>query len=418
MIVYHSTSRRPIEDASPLSCSPGSASQSEFNRQAQGVDAAFAVGWNLQFRCTISVFDPANPTLRDVIESNAGAAARALVVVDQGVLATNPQLCEKILDYARVHHDRLAFAGNPVVVAGGERAKNDRAAFEQVLEAIHEAKLCRRSYLIIVGGGAVLDVAGFAAAVAHRGVRLIRIPTTVLSQDDSGVGVKNGINAFGKKNFLGSFAPPHAVINDVQFLRTLSDRDWFSGFSECVKVALVKDGAFFDAIVEASERLNARDLESAAPIIRRSAELHLAHVVRGGDPFELTAARPLDFGHWAAHKLEQMTDFDLRHGEAVSIGIALDAVYSCLSGWLSEGEASRVLECLSGLQLPTYHDALQRTEELLQGLEEFREHLGGRLTIAMLRGIGSAFDVHTVDADLVARAIERLSATSPSHPRP
>ena len=93
--------------------------------------------------------------------------------------------------------------------------------------------------MVAIGGGAVLDAVGYAAATAHRGVRLIRVPTTVLSQDDSAVGVKNGINAFGKKNFVGSFAPPHAVLNDFDLLRTLQDRDWRAGISEAVKVALL-----------------------------------------------------------------------------------------------------------------------------------------------------------------------------------
>ena len=138
-----------------------------------------------------------------------------------------------------------------------------------------------------LGGGAVLDAVGFAAAAAHRGVRLVRVPTTTLAQADSGVGVKNGINAFGKKNFLGTFSPPWAVINDEAFLQTLSDRDWRCGIAEAVKVALLKSERFFDQIGEAVPRLRMRDEQALIPIVRRSAWLHLHHITDGGDPFEL-----------------------------------------------------------------------------------------------------------------------------------
>src|SRR5438477_5699906 len=114
--------------------------------------------------------------------------------------------------------------------------------------------------------------------MAHRGVRLFRIPTTVLSQDDSAIGVKNGINAFEKKNYLGTFAVPFAVINDSRFLPTLSDRDWRAGISEAVKVALIRDANFFDFIETHADRLRERDLPIMQQLVRRSAELHYAHI--------------------------------------------------------------------------------------------------------------------------------------------
>lgn len=407
MIVPNTSRARPNEEASPLSDPSGHVAHAEYDRRPDGIDARFSVGWRFRLRFTSHAFEPQNRVLRDVIETD-GAPARVLVVIDDGILNAAPRISDSIRHYAKSTSDRLELTGELIAIPGGERAKNDRAVFEQITSEINRAGLCRRSYVLVIGGGAVLDVVGFAAAVAHRGVRLVRMPSTVLAQDDSGVGVKNGINAFGKKNFLGTFTPPWAVINDSSLLTTLDDRDWRSGLSECVKVALVKDATLFDDICNASARLVARDLDTTTAIIRRSAEWHLKHIVQGGDPFELTAARPLDFGHWAAHKLEQMTDFDLRHGEAVSIGIALDTTYSTLQGWLSESDRERILTGLRGLGLPTWHDDLSRTSELLGGLEEFREHLGGQLTLAMLRGIGNAFDVHTMDQEVITRAINRL----------
>jgi len=265
--------------------------------------------------------------------------------------------------------------------------------------------------VLAIGGGAVLDVVGFAAATAHRGVRLVRMPTTTLAQADAGIGVKNGVNAFGTKNFLGSFAVPLAVINDEAFLSTLSDRDWRCGLSEAVKVALIKDQRFFELIEASVPRLARREDAAMRPIVRRSAALHLQHIVTGGDPFELQGARPLDFGHWSAHKLEQMTDFRLRHGEAVAIGVALDVVYSAMTGRLAETEAQRVIEVLERLGFVLY-DAAMEDPALLDGLEEFREHLGGRLTITLLEGIGRPVDVHEIDRDRLAGAIGQLAVMS------
>ncbi|MDQ2656276.1 MAG: 3-dehydroquinate synthase, partial [Bacteroidota bacterium] len=264
------------------------------------------------------------------------------------------------------------------------------------------------SYLVAIGGGSVLDVAGYAAAVSHRGIRHIRIPTTVLSQNDSGVGVKNGINYFNKKNFLGTFAPPVAVFNDNHFLTTLDDAEWRSGISEAIKVALIKDAVFFDWIEANASRMAARDMDAMQYQIRRCAELHLQHIA-GADPFESGSSRPLDFGHWSAHKLEQLSDFTIRHGEAVSIGIALDTAYSFLSGRLAESSMRRVLQVIKTLGLPLTDPMLEVTDSkspLLDGLNEFREHLGGRLTIMLLRDIGKGEEVHKMDPALVRQASE------------
>jgi 3-dehydroquinate synthase len=261
----------------------------------------------------------------------------------------------------------------------------------------------------------VLDAAGFAAATAHRGIRLIRVPTTVLSQDDSGMGVKNGVNAFGKKNYLGTFAPPFAVINDSSFLSTLSDRDWRGGATEAVKAALIRDPEFFDFLERHAAALVDRDLDVMVQVIRRSAILHLRHIANGGDPFEHGSSRPLDFGHWAAHRLEQATSHRLGHGEAVGVGIALDTTYSHLAGFLGEPEWRRVINLLIALGVQIYAPSLEEHLEtpddpgcIFRGLAEFQEHLGGRLTIMLLKGIGQPFDVHDIRADLVVKSIHIL----------
>lgn len=371
------------------------------------IRAPFAVPFKHRVCFTRGVFDPQNRTLVDALEPTRDGEARVVFVVDSGLAASDSSVRNRIQTYVQAHPTINRVGPKSFVIPGGEHAKNDPSVLEGLLLGIDAAHLCRRSYLVVVGGGAVLDLAGYAAAIAHRGIRLVRLPSTTLAQDDSGVGVKNGINHFGKKNFLGAFAVPHAVINDLDLLTSLEDRDWRSGFSEAVKVALVKDSGFFAQIERAAPAIAARDLDAAEPIIRRSAELHLDHITKGGDPFETTVARPLDFGHWSAHKLEQLSNYELRHGEAVAIGVALDTLYSSTAGDLPESDARRVLGTLRTLGFTLDHPLLD-DPRLIEGLEEFREHLGGRLTISLLHAIGDAYDTHTINHDLLKQAIARL----------
>ncbi|MFO1092196.1 MAG: 3-dehydroquinate synthase, partial [Planctomycetaceae bacterium] len=189
----------------------------------------------------------------------------------------------------------------------------------------------------------------------------------------------------------------------------LPDRDFVCGFTEAVKVSLLKSPEVFDRLCRAAGRIRRREMETAWPLIQESARLHLDHITRGGDPFEMQEARPLDFGHWSAHKLEALSDFGLRHGEAVAIGVAVDTVYSSLMHGLPTADADRVLECLSQLGVPLDHPALHETDRLFAGLEEFRQHLGGRLTVTMLRAVGEKIDVHEIDRRRMLDAIECVS---------
>jgi 3-dehydroquinate synthase len=287
-----------------------------------------------------------------------------------------------------------------------------------IIDAIESADLDRHSYVAVIGGGAVTDTAGYAAAIAHRGIRLIRIPTTVLAQNDAAVGVKNGVNAYGKKNFLGTFAPPVAVLNDFSFLNTLDDRQWRAGISEAVKVALIKDDSFFEELETNAEALKLRDKEAMQSLIYRCAELHLEHISTSGDPFERGSSRPLDFGHWVAHKLEQLTDYRLLHGEAVAIGIVLDTIYSQLKGLISGEECDRVIDLFRNCGFTLYVPELESNlddptdkQSVLHGLQEFREHLGGELTIMLLDSIGKGVEVHEVDLPLYRKAIDILRSS-------
>jgi 3-dehydroquinate synthase len=367
---------------------------------------------------TSGLFAPESTLLRDVICTDPATRRRRLLfVLDAGMVRHHPALPNAIELYCRRHGDTLDLIQPPLLLEGGERTKNQPDAVALVQRAIHEHGICRHSYVVAVGGGALLDMAGFAAATAHRGVRLVRVPTTVLAQNDSGVGVKNGINAYGQKNFLGTFAPPRAVLIDFDFLTTLSDRDWRCGIAEAVKVGLLKDPEFVAYIEENAQALRARDMEAMKLVVTRCAELHMNHIATGGDPFELGSSRPLDFGHWSAHKLECLSGWRLRHGEAVSVGIALDVTYAHLAGLLGRADWERILDLLRGLGLPTYARELRleagETDVghcTLDGLDEFREHLGGELTIMLLEGIGRGVEVNEVDEARLLESVALLEA--------
>ena len=354
--------------------------------------------------------------LASVLEPSGELAPKVQFWIDAQVLAAQPALLRSIDAFFASQSGRLQNAGVHTIV-GGEAVKNDWAHVERMLATINESDLDRRSYMVVIGGGAVLDAVGFAAGTAHRGIRLVRLPTTTLGQADSGVGVKNAVNRFGKKNWLGTFAVPWAVINDTTLLASLPDRDFAAGFSEAVKVSLLKSSIAFAGLHRDAARIRNREPAVVLPALRNSAEMHLRHITSGGDPFEALEARPLDYGHWSAHRLEGMTNFGVRHGEAVSIGVAIDSVYSSHKHGLPSRDAERILQTLLNLGLPIDHPALDDSDALFAGLEEFRQHLGGRLTLTMLHRIGDPLEVHEVDTAAMGRAIRHVRQVAQAHAR-
>jgi len=355
--------------------------------------------------------DPANPLLAQMLAlREPDKRHRALVFLDAGLLQARPELPAALAGYAEAHADVMALAADPIAMPGGEAVKTELAHIEAMQDAIHRLRIDRHSYVVAIGGGALLDAVGLAAATAHRGVRHIRMPTTVLSQNDSGVGVKNAVNLNGVKNYTGTFAPPWAVLNDFDFLEALPRRERIAGVAEAVKVALIRDGDFFRWIEANVGRLARFERDAEEYMIRRCAELHMRQIGEGGDPFETGSARPLDYGHWSAHKLESLTRHAVRHGEAVAIGVALDARYAVLAGLLAPGMDARVAAVLEGLGFSLWRPALAQRDAVLEGLAEFQEHLGGALTITLLGDIGVGVEVDTMDPALVAQAIDWLQA--------
>jgi 3-dehydroquinate synthase len=385
-------------------------------RQADVSVHGFTLDYSFPVYFTEDVWDAANTTLLEAITRlETDRRHRVMVVVDSNVAAAIPSIARDISGYALAWRQWIELACDPVLLPGGETSKNALRPVFRLLNRMNDIGLDRQSFVIAVGGGAVLDAASFAAAICHRSVRTIRVPTTVLSQCDSGIAVKNGVNLFGKKNFIGTFVPPFAVINDSRYLETLPRREQVAGLAEVVKVALLRDAALFEYLETHAAALTNAQPGPLAYVTRRSAELHLAHICGSGDPFEFGSARPLDFGHWAAHKLESMTAHRLRHGEAVAIGMALDLLYAVRAGHLDAACAGRILDLLEALGFTLWDDALRHRERdgqltVLRGLQEFREHLGGRLHVTLLRRIGDRFEVTEMDEPLVAAALGELEA--------
>ena len=372
-----------------------------------------SVSWDFPVVFTQDLFAPENPVLaQTACRLKENRRHRAIVYVDARILQREPGLRERVAAYFAAHAGELELASEVQSVPSGEACKNDLRYAESVMRQLLELRMDRQSYVIAVGGGALLDAIGFAAALVHRGLRLIRVPTTVLAQNDAGVGVKNAVNYLGK-NALGTFAPPFAVLNDFEFLRSLSDRDWLSGVAEAFKVAIIRDRNFFEDLCKAAPKYPARDFDAMTTLVARCATLHLDHIRTNGDPFEYGTARPLDFGHWSAHKLELLSNFAVSHGEAVATGVLLDSIYAHSQGWLSAAELERIDTGLRQSGFALWFEEFNLRDEsgerrVFGGLRDFQEHLGGELCVTFPRGIGARFEVNHIALDAMEAAVVEL----------
>ncbi len=384
------------------------------NTETRTIQQSIAVSWEFPVTFTHGLFDLQNPVLVQTLgRLHEQRRARALVFVDGHVAKARPELVSEIAAYFAAHAAALELAGDVLVVPGGEAVKNDFSLVEGFMRRMLERHIDRQSFIVIVGGGAVMDAVGLAAALVHRGLRQVRVPTTVLGQNDAGVGVKNGVNYLGGKNAVGSFAPPFAVLNDFRFLITLPQRDWLCGVAEAWKVAIIRDTTFFDWLCENATKFPARDASAMEQLVFRCADEHLSHIRSNGDPFEYGRARPLDFGHWSAHKIELMSGFKISHGEAVASGVLLDSIYASYMGWISESDLARIARGLKESGFPLWHDELDARDAegrhlVFAGLRDFQEHLGGELTVTFPNGMGARHEVHEIDAALMARAVDEL----------
>jgi 3-dehydroquinate synthase len=291
-----------------------------------------------------------------------------------------------------------------VAVPPGEASKS-WPCLERVCDAVLDARIERGDLVVALGGGVVGDLAGFAAAVVRRGVRLVQIPTTLLSQVDSSVGGKTGINARQGKNLVGAFHQPSLVLADTALLDTLPMRELKAGYAEVVKYGLIDDPAFFEWCEANWRRIFAGGPERDRAVAQ-SCRAKAAVVVR--DEREDGDRALLNLGHTFAHALERVTAYDsarLVHGEAVAIGLALAFRFSARLGLCSGQDAGRVKAHLTSAGLPTAPAQVPGgcgdPDELLAAMAQDKKVKDGALTFILARGIGQSFVARAVDPDAV-----------------
>lgn len=379
----------------------------------QVIKQSFAVKFKYNIHFTKNIFNIKNTILNKIINKNEDTCKKKIIVlIDKKVSIYHKNLKNDILNYFSAYEKTITLTCSPITISGGEKIKNHFFIIKYLYKLISTYKICRKSFIVGIGGGAFLDAIGYAASTAHRGVKLIRIPTTVLSQNDSGIGVKNGINFMNKKNFIGTFTTPFAVINDYKFLTSLSNRDWIAGVPESIKVSLIKDDSLFELIKNNVDKILNRNIHLMKKIIFYCAKLHANHISKNGDPFETTSSRPLDFGHWSAHKLESLTKYKLLHGESVAIGIAIDCTYSYLIKLLKKSHWKTIIKTLIKLKLDIFNDKLSLKKGnkniISEALQEFREHIGGKLTITLIKQIGKSVDINHINIKILEKSIKYL----------
>ena len=374
----------------------------------QQIIQRFTISYEFPVCFTRATFAADNLVLRNLVARAGNSKHKVLPVIDQQVLESHPSIISQLEVYAHTHSDLIELILPPLSVRSGEVCKTDPIEVDAFYRITQERNIDRHSFVLVIGGGSVIDAMGYAAATAHRGIRLIRMPTTVLGQNDAGVGVKNAVNYLGRKNYLGTFVPPFAVINDFDFLRSLPARDQRAGMAEAVKVSLIKDRDFFNWLYEHRFALAAFEDDAVEYMIRRCAELHLHHIASSGDPFEYGSARPLDYGHWSAHRLEELSHSDLRHGEAVAIGVTLDSLYSQAQQLIDASLVQKIITTFKDIGFSLYHPSLKQLN-VSKALQDFREHLGGELCITLLTGEGVSAQFNHIDDNVMLSCIAKMA---------
>jgi 3-dehydroquinate synthase len=370
-----------------------------------------------------NLLNPENPLIMKVMNrKNENRCHKALVYIDSGVAKAIPDLEAQLEAYFKAWPEHITLSAPPRILQPSDKMENGWKTIHSITEDIDRFHLCRQSYIFAIGGGSHIDIVGLAASLAHRGLRLIRMPTTVLGQNDAGIGVKNAIDQYGAKNFIGTFAPPFAVLNDYSFLAHLSDQGWIDGAAEAFKVAIIKDKHFLDFLCSNAHRFKARNQVAMEKLVHQCAVLHLDHIQTGGDPFEMGSARPLDFGHWSAHKLEVMSNYTITHGQGVSIGVALDSLYAAKIGFITVADATQIAQGLMDSGLPVWHELLLKEDaegelEVFDGLNKFREHLGGQLCLTLPKPVGKKQEIHEVNFAVMKECIHMLKEIQDSHLR-
>ena len=283
---------------------------------------------------------------------------------------------------------------------------------EKIIDQLLESKVDRDSVLIALGGGVIGDLAGFAGAVTLRGIKVIQVPTTLLSQVDSSVGGKTGVNVRQGKNLVGSFHQPSLVAIDTQVLQTLPSRQLFAGYAEVLKYGLIKDRSFFDWLELNGKKVLEGDKLAQQFAIFTSCRIK-AEIVEA-DEKEKNLRAILNFGHTFGHALEAEAGYDgnLLHGEAVSIGMVLAIELSKSLGYLSGQDAGRAVEYIRNIGLPTNINSVEGStswhpDGIIQHMQHDKKVSNGQLRFVLIKGIGEAYLTADVERNDIYRVIEK-----------
>jgi len=334
----------------------------------------------------------------------AGARIAALMPGRNVAVVTDSNVAEHWLPALRASLDAAGIKAADIVVPPGEGSKSF-ATLQHVVEAILDARLERGDAVVALGGGVVGDLAGFAAAIARRGMHLVQVPTTLLSQVDSSVGGKTGINAPQGKNLVGAFFQPELVLADTAALDTLPKREFRAGYAEMAKAGLIGDAKFFAWLEENRAEVfsgGAARLHAIAEAVGFKARTVAA------DERETGERALLNLGHTFGHAIEAACHFDaarLVHGEAVAIGIVLAHDFSVAEGLAPNADAERVRAHLKEAGLPVSLAEVPGPAippaELMRHIAQDKKVKRGKLTFILSRGIGRAFIADDVSPEKV-----------------
>ena len=328
-------------------------------------------------------------------------------------LVTDETVAGLHLDRAMASLSAAGLTATPIVLPPGEGSKT-LATVERIVDEVLDGAPERRSTLIALGGGVIGDVTGFAASMILRGINYVQVPTTLLSQVDSSVGGKTGVNTRHGKNLLGAFYQPRLVIADTEVLDTLPRRELLAGYAEVVKYGLIRDAGFFAWLEENGAAMLDGDRDARRFAVRESCAAKAAVVAV--DEREADIRALLNFGHTFGHALEAETGFstELLHGEAVAIGMIMAFELSAALGLCDTDDGRRVRRHFEAVGLPTSVPDRQGRHwdaaRLIGHMAHDKKVRDGRVTFILAHGIGDAFIAPDVDLAEVGRVIERSLA--------
>lgn len=276
---------------------------------------------------------------------------------------------------------------------------------KDIYEFLIKEKFDRKDLLIALGGGVVGDITGFAAATYLRGIDFVQIPTTLIAQSDSSIGGKTGVDFDGYKNMVGAFYMPKLVYMNVSVLKTLDDRQFFSGFAEVMKHGLIKDALFYEWLLDHIYEICDREEETLLEMIERSCKIKKLVVEK--DPTEKGDRALLNFGHTIGHAIEKYMNFSLTHGECICLGAVAAAFISWKHEWLSMEEYYEIRDMFVPFNLPITISGID-PEEILKLTKSDKKTEGDSLKFVLLKKVGKAVIDRTVTDDDILKALEEI----------